>query len=301
MGAPVLDRAVLPAGELTLIGLPLNEEGANPGVEGWFEMSVLDASGRLRPFLACPAGRSYCGLVEGIDWSADGRKLAFTVGAHGALNPFIGLHVLDVLSGTDQRVIDSNVCRRVVRSDLAWSPDGSRLAYVCDRASGGGRALVLFEPGRGVRELPTGTTGRVSSPTWSPESGRIAFAVAVPRAPSHIVSMRLDGSDRTVLASDGTAPDWSPDGTAIAYRAGCGGVKLVTPQGRDVTPVRGPFPCRAIGVPGTPVWSPDGEWLAISNRSGVYIVNRDGSRLRRVTKHTGIGHHGGRPAWRPVP
>ena len=213
MGAPVLDRSALPAGEITLIGLPLDEEGANPGVEGWFEMSVLEVSGRLRPFLSCPGGRSYCGLIGGIDWSGNGLRLAFTVGGHGALNPFIGLHVLDVRSGTDQRVIDSNVCRRVVRSDLAWSPDGSRLAYVCDRASGGGRALVVFEPGRGVHELPTGTTGRGSSPTWSPHSDRIACAVAEPA--SDIVSMRLDGSGRTVLASEGTAPAGRPTGRRL--------------------------------------------------------------------------------------
>jgi hypothetical protein len=294
-----LDRSALAAGRLTLIGLPLDEDRANPAVHGWYQMSVLDARGRLRPFLRCPDDHSYCGLIEGVDWSPDGRHLAFTVGAHALLNPFMGLRLLDARTGVDQHVIDSKVCGLIQRFDLAWSPDGSRLAYVCERPSGGGNALVVFEPGRGVRELPTETTGRISSPTWSPDGGVIAFAVKVAGTPPAIESMRLDGSARSVLARDATAPDWSPDGTAIAYRAGCGGIKLMTPNGREVTPVRGPFPCRSIGVAGTPIWSPEGTELAISNRSGLYLVERNGSRLRRLTEHSSIGPHGGRPAWRP--
>jgi hypothetical protein len=296
--APALDRAALVAGRLTLIGVPLDEEGANPAVHGWYQLSMLDADARLRPFLRCPDDHSYCGLIEGLDWSPNGRWLAFTVGAHAMSNPFIGLHLLDTETGVDQHVIDSNVCGLVQRFDLAWSPDGSRLAYVCDRASGGGRALVVFEPGRGVREVPTGTTGRISSPTWSRE-GVIAFAVEVAGMPPTIESMRLDGSTRTVVARDAMAPDWSPDGSTIAYRSGCGGVKLVTPLGHDVTPAREPFSCPSIGVTGAPIWSPDGTQIAISNRSGLFLVERDGSRLRRLTAHSSIGLNGGRPAWRP--
>jgi len=294
-----LDRSALAAGRLTLIGLPLDEDGANPAVHGWHQMSVLDADGRLRPILRCPDDHSYCGLIEGIDWSPDGRRLAFTVGAHAMLNPFMGLRLLDVETGLDQHVIDSEVCGLIQRLDPAWAPDGSRLAYVCDRPFGGGNTLVVFEPGVGVRELPTGATGRVSSPTWSSEGSMIAFAVKVAGAPPVIESMRLDGSRRSVLARDAIAPDWSPDGSTIAYRSGCGGIKLVTPQGRDVTPVRGPFPCRSIGVAGTPIWSPEGTQLAISNRSGLYLVERDGSQLHRLTEHSSIGPHGGRAAWRP--
>jgi Tol biopolymer transport system component len=117
-----------------------------------------------------------------------------------------------------------------------------------------------------------------------------------------------DGSARRLLVRGATAPAWSPDGSTIAYRAGCGGVKLVTPDGADVTPMRaGASACRSIGVPGVPGWSPDGTQLAIGThsvprtRGGVYVMRRDGTGLRLLTASDWRGGFGlGRPAWRPL-
>jgi hypothetical protein len=79
-------------------------------------------------------------------------------------------------------------------------------------------------------------------------------------------------------------------------------VKLVMPGGRDVTPISGPFRCRAIGVSGVPVWSPDGNKIAIGPGSrGIYVIDADGSHLKRITKENASGATGlGRPSWRPV-
>ena len=56
---------------------------------------------------------------------------------------------------------------------LAWSPDGSRLAYVSRRE---GHALIGIHGGAGVAVtyLPA-STGMDGSPTWSPDGTRIAF------------------------------------------------------------------------------------------------------------------------------
>jgi Tol biopolymer transport system component len=292
-----LDRAALRAGRLTLIAY--GGGPAEPDRSGWYAMYMLDRSGRLRPFLRCPDRAAYCGVIEALDWSPNGRWLAFTVGAHALTNPYIGLHLLDTTTGEERRVRDDGVCSYVERSDLAWSPDGSRVAYACSTPARA-RVIVLAGLDGTIRKLPTDATARNSSPAWSPRGDAIAFASRAPGQPPTIAVTPVGGVGAArVLATDGTAPDWSPDGETIAYRAGCGGIKLVTPRGRDVTPARGPLGCRTIGVSGTPVWSPDGKRLAINNRTGVYLVDRDGSGLHRITRHTGIGHHGGHPAWRP--
>jgi WD40-like Beta Propeller Repeat len=83
------------------------------------------------------------------------------------------------------------------------------------------------------------------------------------------------------------------DGSLIAYSARCG-IKLMTPAGRDVTPVSA-WNCLHIGLPGTATWSPDGRKLAFAGADGVYVMNVDGSGLTRLWHG-----HAMRPAWRPV-
>lgn len=291
-----LDRSALAAGRMTLIGIPT--VGAGQGLPGWYDVSMLDGVGRLEPFIRCPGELEWCGEAESVDWSPDGKRLAFSVTSYGAANPYNGLHVLDVETGTDRQLPDE--CAFGWRFDLAWSPDGSTIAYVCSRWGGPAGRIVLVRPEEySARVLQTGTARHDSSPTWSPSGDRIAFATRV-GGRRWISVIGSDGSGRRTLAEDGTAPDWSPDGSKIAYATGCGGIKLITPLGRDVTPARGAPACLAVGVAGKPTWSPDGAHLAVNNRGGVYLMRKDGSGLRRYTSHDGIGipQHG-RPAWRP--
>jgi Tol biopolymer transport system component len=106
--------------------------------------------------------------------------------------------------------------------------------------------------------------------------------------------IRMDGSRRVLVARNGSLPDWSPDGKTIAYQS-TDGIKLVTPDGADVTP-RG----RQIGPKGSPAWSPDGRTLAVATRRGVFLGSATGERLRRVTSK-GTGVLGlVRPAWYPA-
>jgi TolB protein len=97
-------------------------------------------------------------------------------------------------------------------------------------------------------------------------------------------------------------PDWSPDGSTIAFDR-CGTKCEVWTNKRD-----GPGPRRlgpnclrrtdaACHDRGTPAWSPDGKQIAFSGGSGplrngtpefneVYVMNVDGSRARRITSVT---------------
>jgi Tol biopolymer transport system component len=246
--------------------------------------------------------------VESVDWSRNGRWLALSVTSYGASNPYNGIHVVDLVRGTDRQI---SPCRPPVCDwlDLAWSPDGSKLAYVV-QVQAGKRIHIVDRNGAYDRPLPTETAGDDWSPAWSPSGDAIAYAT---RSRAHRAAavwiQRLDGSHRRLLATGASYPAWAPDGHTIAVLSHCGGIKLLTPSGRDVTP--GIRRCRVVPISGIPVWSPDGDQLAIAGvmsrqapyrypLGAVYLVDRAGHRVL-LTRESGGRAVNGRvdASWQP--
>jgi hypothetical protein len=281
--------------------------------------AVVDAIGRgwSRTLWHCPGG-IWCGQPVSMGWSRDGRRLALTLDEIGGTSGYVGLHVIDVVTGHDRQIpagapattaeasfaaYRPKIFRRLgcaPPTDLAWSPDGSRLAYRCPSngwmpATHGDHINVIRIDGTGYRTVPTPTPA--FWPSWSPDGRLIAFSSGLAPARSSLYTAALDGTQRHLLAHAAAAPAWSPDGQTIAYESACG-VRLVTPGGQDVTPSGSP-----CGIPfaGRPVWSPDGSMLAIQTSKAIYELRADGSDSRLLTRRAGPSWYGqqpGRPAWR---
>ena len=330
----VSDRAARPAvggpvrnGALTILTMDVPDQvHGTPAIR---TLDLIDGRGS-RVLWRCPDG-IVCNQAVSFDWAPDGRRIAFSLDQIGGTSFYTpGIHVVDVTTGSDRQIpsgaptgqTDAKTFppyrRRIMQrvgcwpaADLAWSPDGRRLAYGCDlwdkRRSFIG---VLDVEGTGFRAIPTVRAPRW--PAWSPDGTRLAYSTEVgPSTRSSVYVVRLDGKRRTLIARNAAAPAWSPDGKVIAYWAACG-IRLVTPDGRDVTP-RHPRSagCDAIGPAGPPVWSPDGRKLAVEvshgprrPEDGVYVMDADGSNLERVSLDSALTWYGqmpGRPSWRPVP
>jgi Tol biopolymer transport system component len=243
-------------------------------------------AGAPRPFYANEPAQ--CVDIESVAWAPDGHRLALGCTSMGA-SAYDGLYIADARTGA------STIIRPFRRpetdwTDLAWSPDGSTLAFITH----GDIALVRGD-GSGYRILPTGTQGFDRSPSWSADGRRIAYATRV--ASRWVVyAVDLDGSHRPRVARQGSWPAWSPAGGAIAYLSDCG-VRLVTPSGKSLS--------RCIGVKGAPVWSPDGRKIAMAMGKGVYTMDANGGRLRVYARiaASSVAHYAGagwrRPAWVP--
>lgn len=112
--------------------------------------------------------------------------------------------------------------------------------------------------------------------------------------PEELYVVNADGSEKRLLARlphAYTAPAWSPDGTTIAV-GGPGRLLFVNADGsgqRDAT--------RELGAHhGFPAWSPDGRRIAFArgrgNNADIYVMNADGSGLRRLTRTAAPGWTG---------
>jgi len=121
---------------------------------------------------------------------------------------------------------------------------------------------------------------------------------------SEIYFADYDGANArrvTATRSLSISPTWSPDRQTIAYTSYRRGYPDIVLQWvheiRSATPARG---TQAIAN-FLPAWSLDGSRLAfMSNRDGnpeIYVMNRDGSDLRRLTNHP---ENDATPTWSPT-
>ncbi len=121
---------------------------------------------------------------------------------------------------------------------------------------------------------------------------------------SNIYMADYDGANQmrlTVNRSTDIAPAWSPDADLLAYTSYRSGYPDIILQSiRSMRPPTNPARGSLDNHNFLPAWSQDGTKLAfMSNRDGnmeIYVVNRDGTNLRRITNNPGAD---ATPTWSP--
>ena len=209
-----------------------------------------------------------------------------------------------------------------------WSPDGEWVAFLGARgaapsAPAGERAraqLYVMPTFGGEAEALTDTKGGVAGFQWSPDSKRVAFVAQVPLTDadekkqkdkddarvvdhdyrySHLWVLDVESKKASeIVKSDAVLadPQWSPDGTRLAY------VARPTPKADDgslsdiyIARADGSGTQRKLvendGPDQDPRWSPDGKWIAFNSRdtrNGVLgvlhlkVISADGGAAREL-------------------
>lgn len=204
----------------------------------------------------------------------------------------------------------------VVDDNPVYSPDGSRIAFT--RWSGSKIEIcVMNADGTNVVQITSGDVTPESfngPPSWSPDGTKLVFGSNRSGfGKSEIWIANADGSGLTrlttsvqltiggqgpIFSSDGD-PDWSPDGSRIAFVSNRDGAGVgLTDTELYVMNVDGSDLVRLTNDSlddGMPDWSPDSQRIAFtkSNGTGIHIINRDGTNLVFVISFSAW------PAWSP--
>lgn len=176
------------------------------------------------------------------------------------------------------------------------------------------------------RAIATSLPGAIRHPDFSPDGSRLAFdQLASEESSDQIYVAKADGSNakrisqcklpRCALYGE---PAWSPDGSQLAISTGEGplsetgparfGIAIVDVDSEEVTQIVDNE--NAVGQNRFARWSPDGkrlvfyrvrakseeDWLEGTYQTAVFIVDVDGSNLRRLTPWNMLA---GDPDWSP--
>ena len=118
-------------------------------------------------------------------------------------------------TGTSQRSLASIAGLNTY--DVAWSPDGSKVAFSGCCTAGNFEIYTMNADGTGLTQLTT--DGRNTLPAWAPGGARLAF-MTNRDGNYEIYTMNTDGSSQTDVSQSSATdenPSWSPDGLRIAF------------------------------------------------------------------------------------
>lgn len=134
-------------------------------------------------------------------------------------------------------------------------------------------------------------------------NGKIVFVCNQTPLNDDICVIEPDGSGLTNISNtpdfgagsfvEGT-PEWSADGTKIAFRRGGGaqGIYVMDADGTNVVQL-------TSGPDTEPTWSPDGSSIAFNRDSDIWTVPSSGGPPNKVTNRVGAFPAFGGPSWSP--
>jgi Tol biopolymer transport system component len=285
-----------------------------PGT-GRIAYGVRAADGSANIFSVLPDGTSQSQLTTGAGnhlcaaYSADGKQIAYCADVSG------NFEIWTMRADGTQQVQLTHLGGRALFPD--FSRDGTKIAFGGVEAADSHTEIYVVDATTGADLAAlTSCAGMAQGcsndyPAWSPDDSLIVYIhqddvdANENGVNEQVWVMNADGTNQHALTTGSApkdqVPDWSPDGTRIAYASGTGddeGIWLMNADGSSPLQLSGcrqgdASPC-AAGSDFGPVWSPDGTRIAFlrafqglgKDDRPIYVMNADGSDQHRLMEGT---------------
>lgn len=220
-------------------------------------------------------------------WSPDGTMIAFvSARALDGTNSPIAVRNVWIMNSDGSNQHPLTQLTAAGSSDIAWSPDGARIAFVSTRSLDGtdtaGNAAnlwVMNADGSGATPLTHLTNlynMTTEAPEWSPDGKRILYVSSRALDGSdnggsvmNIWTMNADGSGSkpltTLSAATNYQPSWSSDGGRVVF-------------------------CATRALDGSDAPNANATW-------NLWMMNSDGTGQHALTKNTSYGSDSAGPQW----
>lgn len=230
-------------------------------------------------------------------WSPDGKRLAFVAQFTSPASEDI--YTMEP-EGADQTF---NLATQVTHfsgvtpiTEIAWSPDGSKIAFRYGPTPGSSPVDVVNADGSSLSPtVISAASGGGGGPTWAPDSAKIAFWHG-----NQIYTVPGDASSPATPLPGATCiePAWSPDGSKIACNHEGKAVQIFGPSGGlplTTIPTTSQF--------GFLSWSPSGAQLSYHRQEGenqyFRIAGADGSGDHALPIVEDLNADGPAASWSP--
>ncbi len=207
--------------------------------EGSFDIFVMNSDGTGTTRLTSSKEND-----QHPTWSPDGSRIVFS-----RFTDADHLYVMNADGTGARRLGDDDLASE---AEPAWSPDGSWIAYSRKTPGTELREIWVVRADGSDRRAVTKLSAKSYTPTWDPDSKRLAFASNNGGERYGIFTVDVDGKNVQQIVNsttDAFEPAWSPDGTEIAFSRD-GGIlvttlggaeqKLTDPENNDSSPAWNP-------------------------------------------------------------
>jgi tol-pal system beta propeller repeat protein TolB len=244
-------------------------------------LKVVDSDGaneRLLPTI---------GAALSPSWHPTGRWIVYS----DADDRGTRIAQIDLRNNRTQLLAASN---RGLNITPVYTKDGKNIVWA---AGGDSPAELFLASAAGDDSVAVPFVGRsgfeTTSPTFSPDGKQVAFMSPRPLTPQ-LFMMNVDGTGLRPLTpvvagkrSYRTGPDWSPNGTEIAFQQQNGDFQVWTITVKD----RSMHQLTNEGENEDPSWAPDGRHMSITRRLGaigdqrnIWVLDERTGRLRQLTQ-----------------